>query len=147
VSTRIFRSSSQAAKAFPEDQNHFQRGIARSKAILDRVARSLTAPVVEAMFWESRVAYGISSKAIQLSKDESLVFGKRRRPVFGGELPHVIVQCPVFKEGLEKVITPTVTSLKAVIAMYEASGGTFSIFLSDGMLLLNTRKSNIANSP
>jgi hypothetical protein len=37
--------------------------------------------------------------------------------------PLITIQMPVYKEGLEGVICPTVTSLKAAIAYYESRGG------------------------
>ncbi|KAI4212163.1 MAG: hypothetical protein LQ351_005032 [Letrouitia transgressa] len=54
-----------------------------------------------------------------------------------GNLPHVTIQCPVYKEGLYSVIDPTVKSLKAAIATYEMQGGTANIFVNDdGMQLI-----------
>ena len=38
---------------------------------------------------------------------------------------------PVYKEGLDAVIKPTVNSLKAAISHYEYRGGTASIFVND----------------
>ena len=44
---------------------------------------------------------------------------------------------PVYKEGLEAVIKPTVISLKAAISTYEMQGGTANIFVNDdGMQLI-----------
>ncbi|KAF2430582.1 hypothetical protein EJ08DRAFT_238409 [Tothia fuscella] len=45
--------------------------------------------------------------------------------------PHITIQVPVYKEGLEGVIIPTVKSLKAAISHYESHGGTASIFIND----------------
>ena len=54
-----------------------------------------------------------------------------------GPLPHVTIQCPVYKEGLRSVIEPTVRSVKAAISTYEMQGGTANIFVNDdGMQLL-----------
>ncbi|KAB5554547.1 glycosyl transferase family group 2-domain-containing protein [Coniochaeta sp. 2T2.1] len=53
-------------------------------------------------------------------------------------LPHVTFQMPVYKEGLESVIKPTVISLKAAISTYEMQGGTANIFVNDdGMQLIS----------
>jgi len=53
-------------------------------------------------------------------------------------LPHVTIQCPVYKEGLRAVIMPTVESLKAAISVYEMQGGSANIFVNDdGMQLLS----------
>ena len=47
------------------------------------------------------------------------------------------VQCPVYKEGLEAVIVPTVKSVQIAIAHYESLGGTASIVVNDdGMQIL-----------
>ncbi|KAI5778692.1 glycosyl transferase family group 2-domain-containing protein [Geopyxis carbonaria] len=52
-------------------------------------------------------------------------------------LPHVTIQCPVYKEGLASVIEPTVKSIKQAICTYELQGGTANIFINDdGMQLL-----------
>ena len=45
---------------------------------------------------------------------------------------------PVYKEGLDAVIKPTVMSLKAAISTYEMQGGTANIFINDdGMQLIS----------
>jgi hypothetical protein len=55
-----------------------------------------------------------------------------------GQLPHITIQCPVYKESLTGVIDPTIQSLKAAISTYELQGGTASIFVNDdGMQLLD----------
>ncbi|KAH7220445.1 glycosyl hydrolase catalytic core-domain-containing protein [Fusarium redolens] len=46
-------------------------------------------------------------------------------------LPHVTIQCPVYKEGLEGVIRPTVRSLSTDIRNYEYFSGTASIFADE----------------
>ena len=62
----------------------------------------------------------------------------QRLNIKNGPLPHVTVQCPVYKEGLEAVIVPTVNSLEAAIRNYESHGGTANIFMNDdGMQLLS----------
>lgn len=59
----------------------------------------------------------------------------------GLPLPHVTVQCPVFKEGLNSVIMPTIQSIKAAIATYEMQGGTANIFINDdGMQVISARE-------
>ena len=53
-------------------------------------------------------------------------------------LPHVTIQCPVYKEGLHAVIEPTVRSLKAAISTYEMQGGSANIFINDdGMQVIS----------
>lgn len=61
----------------------------------------------------------------------------KRLSARNGPLPHVTIQCPVYKEGLEAVIQPTVASLETAIRNYESHGGTANIFMNDdGMQLL-----------
>jgi len=54
-----------------------------------------------------------------------------------GDLPHVTIQCPVYREGLWAVIDPTMASVRAAISTYEMQGGTANVFVNDdGMQLL-----------
>jgi len=60
-----------------------------------------------------------------------------KSPRLRGPLPHVTIQCPVYKEGLESVIQPTVASIKAAMSTYELQGGSANIFINDdGMQLI-----------
>ncbi|TDZ51795.1 Glucans biosynthesis glucosyltransferase H [Colletotrichum trifolii] len=71
------------------------------------------------------------------SKNYSGKAPRRLSPVLG-ELPHVTIQMPVYKEGLNAVIKPTVLSLKAAISTYEMQGGTANILVNDdGMQLIS----------
>lgn len=55
----------------------------------------------------------------------------------GLELPHITIQMPVYKEGLQNVIIPTITSVMAAIKHYESNGGTASLYVNDdGMQLV-----------
>ncbi|KAF4827643.1 hypothetical protein CGCTS75_v008069 [Colletotrichum tropicale] len=81
--------------------------------------------------------FGPISGVSQNSKNFS---GKppRRMSPQSGELPHVTIQMPVYKEGLNAVIKPTVISLKAAISTYEMQGGTANILVNDdGMQLID----------
>jgi hypothetical protein len=54
--------------------------------------------------------------------------------------PRVTIQMAVYKESLELVVMPTVTSLMAAVAHYETQGGKANIFITDdgmGYLLHN----------
>lgn len=51
-------------------------------------------------------------------------------------LPHVTVQCPVYKEGLGGVIAPTVKSIKQAMSTYELQGGSANMFINDDGLQL-----------
>ncbi|KAK9477004.1 glycosyl transferase family group 2-domain-containing protein [Lipomyces japonicus] len=54
------------------------------------------------------------------------------------QLPHVTIQCPVYKETLDGVIDPTMQSLLAAITTYELQGGSANIFVNDdGMQLIS----------
>lgn len=56
----------------------------------------------------------------------------------GITLPHVTIQCPVYKEGLDSVIHPTIVSLNKAISTYELQGGSANIFINDdGMQLIS----------
>ncbi|KAJ7583871.1 glycosyl transferase family group 2-domain-containing protein [Mycena floridula] len=46
-------------------------------------------------------------------------------------LPHVTIELPVYKEGLEEVITPSVFSIKKAMQTYARQGGTSAIFVHD----------------
>jgi hypothetical protein len=54
----------------------------------------------------------------------------------GPVLPHVTVQCPVYKEGLTGVIVPTVKSIKQAMSTYELQGGSANMFINDDGLQL-----------
>lgn len=51
-------------------------------------------------------------------------------------LPHVTIQCPVYKEGLQGVIMPTVKSIKQAMSTYELQGGSANMFVNDDGLQL-----------
>lgn len=51
-------------------------------------------------------------------------------------LPHITIQCPVYKEGLGSVIAPTVKSIKQAISTYELQGGSANMFVNDDGLQL-----------
>ncbi len=54
----------------------------------------------------------------------------------GAVLPHVTVQCPVYKEGLRAVIAPTVKSVQQAMSTYELQGGSANLFINDDGLQL-----------
>lgn len=54
----------------------------------------------------------------------------------GPTLPHITIQCPVYKEGLSSVIAPTVKSIKQAISTYELQGGSANMFINDDGLQL-----------
>ncbi|KAJ4386581.1 hypothetical protein N0V93_009479 [Gnomoniopsis smithogilvyi] len=58
----------------------------------------------------------------------------------GAKLPHLTIQCPVYKEGLEAVIAPTIRSLKEAITVYELQGGSVNLFINDDGIQLLTKE-------
>jgi len=76
----------------------------------------------------------------QMNQNSKFYSGVRPRRLRrdNGPLPHLTIQMPVYKEGLQAVIEPTVRSLKAAISTYEMQGGTANIFVNDdGMQLIS----------
>ena len=51
--------------------------------------------------------------------------------LYNRTLPHITVQCPVYKEGLTSVIEPTVKSIKQAISTYELQGGSANMLIND----------------
>lgn len=45
--------------------------------------------------------------------------------------PRVSIQMPVYKEGLDSVIIPTIRSLQQAVSYYESHGGSANIFIND----------------
>jgi hypothetical protein len=53
-------------------------------------------------------------------------------------LPHITIQCPVYKEGLSSVIAPTVKSIKQAMSTYELQGGSANMLINDdGLQIIN----------
>lgn len=74
----------------------------------------------------------------QMTENTKYFSGTAPRRLKSGSLPHVTIQCPVYKEGLYSVIEPTVKSVKAAISTYEMQGGSANIFVNDdGMQLVS----------
>ncbi|KAF2170004.1 hypothetical protein M409DRAFT_64391 [Zasmidium cellare ATCC 36951] len=62
------------------------------------------------------------------------------------ELPHVTIQCPVYKEGLDAVIKPTVRSIQKAISTYELQGGSASLFVNDDGLQVIYEEQRLART-
>ena len=74
----------------------------------------------------------------QINENSKFFSGVAPIRIRNGELPHVTIQCPVYKEGLYSVIEPTIKSLKTAISTYEMQGGTANIFVNDdGMQIIS----------
>ena len=68
----------------------------------------------------------------QQMRSNSRFYSNNRSPrLRTDELPHVTIQCPVYKEGLSEVIRPTIQSVKQAISTYELQGGSANILLHD----------------
>jgi hypothetical protein len=73
----------------------------------------------------------------QMIKNSKFFSGVSPLRISRNDLPHVTIQCPVYKEGLYSVIDPTMRSLRTAISTYEMQGGTANIFVNDdGMQLI-----------
>ncbi|GAC96001.1 hypothetical protein PHSY_003580 [Pseudozyma hubeiensis SY62] len=81
----------------------------------------------------------------QLNRNSLYYSAKRsaRLPA-GYTLPHFTIAMPVYKEGLESVLAPTIESVQKAIATYELQGGTANILVSeDGMQLLTPEQQEV----
>ncbi|KAF7327342.1 hypothetical protein MKEN_00311800 [Mycena kentingensis (nom. inval.)] len=59
-------------------------------------------------------------------------------PAVDNNLPHITIQCPVYKESLQETIAPSMLSIKTAMQTYARQGGTSSIFVcDDGMQLIS----------
>ncbi|KAK7209299.1 hypothetical protein V2G26_016477 [Clonostachys chloroleuca] len=72
----------------------------------------------------------------QLTINSKFYSARPPRRLQSDVLPHVTIQCPVYKEGLQGVIIPTVKSIKQAISTYELQGGSANMFINDDGLQL-----------
>lgn len=80
----------------------------------------------------------------QLHQNSLYFSGKAPERKLAGDLPHITIQMPVYKESLEGVLMPTIESVKKAITTYELQGGTAGIIVSeDGMLLVDEQEQTI----
>ncbi|ORY85572.1 glycosyl transferase family group 2-domain-containing protein [Protomyces lactucae-debilis] len=71
-------------------------------------------------------------------KRNSKYYSSIRPQTHPERLPHITVQCPVYKEDLAEVIRPTILSVREAIGTYERQGGTANIFVNDdGMQVIS----------
>lgn len=68
---------------------------------------------------------------IQMQQNSRFYSAKCSPRLHSRALPHVTIQCPVYKEGLASVIAPTVKSIKKAISTYELQGGSANMFVND----------------
>ncbi|UZJ55644.1 hypothetical protein CBS101457_004964 [Exobasidium rhododendri] len=74
----------------------------------------------------------------QLQQNTRYFSGIKPKLIRRGPLPHITIQCPVYKEDFAFVLKPTFESIKKAIKTYELQGGSASIIISeDGMVLLS----------
>lgn len=57
-----------------------------------------------------------------------------------GALPHITIQCPVYKEDLHDVLKLTFASVQKAIHTYELQGGSANVFVNDDGLQLVTKE-------
>ncbi|CAG8950251.1 hypothetical protein HYFRA_00008489 [Hymenoscyphus fraxineus] len=67
----------------------------------------------------------------QLTVNSKFYSARAPPRIQGQTLPHITIQCPVYKEGLSSVIAPTVKSIKQAISTYELQGGSANMFIND----------------
>lgn len=80
----------------------------------------------------------------QLHQNSLYFSGKPPIRKLAGDLPHITIQMPVYKESLQGVLMPTIESVKKAITTYELQGGTAGIIVSeDGMLLVDEQEQKI----
>ena len=67
--------------------------------------------------------------------------GQKSKPISRNILPHITIQCPVYKESLEETIIPTMESVQGAIRTYEMQGGSANIFVcEDGMQVISEKE-------
>ncbi|KAK0634116.1 glycosyl transferase family group 2-domain-containing protein [Immersiella caudata] len=80
----------------------------------------------------------------QLSTNSKFYSARCSPRLQSATLPHVTVQCPVYKEGLQAVIAPTVKSIKQAMSTYELQGGSANMFINDDGLQLISEEDRLA---
>lgn len=79
----------------------------------------------------------------QLSINSKFYSARKPPRLQSATLPHITIQCPVYKEGLSSVIAPTVKSIKKAISTYELQGGSANMFINDdGLQLISEEDRN-----
>ncbi|TBU27325.1 glycosyl transferase family group 2-domain-containing protein [Dichomitus squalens] len=62
----------------------------------------------------------------------------RPNKMVDNNLPHITIQMPVYKEGLDAVLAPSIETIKKAMQTYARQGGTSTIFINDdGLRLLS----------
>lgn len=81
----------------------------------------------------------------QMKRNSLYYSGKASPPLsLTTKLPHFTIQMPVYKEGLESVLVPTIESVKAAMSCYELQGGSANLLVcEDGMQLLSKADQSI----
>jgi len=66
----------------------------------------------------------------QMRVNSKYYSGIKAKPISRNILPHITVQCPVYKESLQETIIPTMESIQDAIRTYEMQGGTANILVN-----------------
>ncbi|KAH9941252.1 glycosyl transferase family group 2-domain-containing protein [Epithele typhae] len=74
----------------------------------------------------------------QFHKNSKYYSAVKPRPnkIVDNALPHITIQMPVYKEGLDTVLAPSIESIKKAMQTYARQGGTSTIFINDDGLRL-----------
>ncbi|SJX61509.1 uncharacterized protein SRS1_12495 [Sporisorium reilianum f. sp. reilianum] len=89
------------------------------------------------------VVFQILGPIRQVHQNSRYYSGKAPERI-AGQLPHITIQMPVYKESFAGVLMPTIESVNRAISTYELQGGTASIIVSeDGMQLLSEQEQAI----
>ncbi|GAK65949.1 glycosyltransferase family 2 protein [Moesziomyces antarcticus] len=112
------------------DGNWSRMGLAAAAPLMFPVIMFFCSSVISTVFQ-------ILGPVRQLHQNSRFYSGKAPKRIIG-QLPHITIQMPVYKESLEGVLIPTIESVKKAISTYELQGGTASIIVSeDGMQLVS----------
>ncbi|PHH79878.1 hypothetical protein CDD83_3824 [Cordyceps sp. RAO-2017] len=98
-----------------------ERPVARASAVFIGLAMCLTLCLLLGVYCGQLVTEFYSGQKPSL----------RRAYADGFVPPKITIQMPVYKEGMESVIIPTVKSLQAAISFYELRGGSANLMICD----------------
>ena len=80
----------------------------------------------------------------QMRMNTKYYSGQKSKPISRRILPHMTIQCPVYKESLHETIIPTMESIQDAIRTYEMQGGTANIFVNeDGMQVISQEEAEL----
>ncbi|KAF9234330.1 glycosyl transferase family group 2-domain-containing protein [Melanogaster broomeanus] len=116
---------------FELDQNYMHFVLLAIVPLIFSISLFFTVQIVQNL----TMAIGPIAHYYENSRFYSAVPPKPNKEV-DAALPHITIQMPVYKEGLEAVLAPSIESLKRAMQTYARQGGTSSIFVNDDGLRL-----------